>query len=65
MRIIGLEVIRSCQTKCSGAVGDWGTNDSWERISGRARIAFAWLVKVAVDAAIYFSSEPLLDGLAK
>jgi hypothetical protein len=23
------------------------------------------LVKVAVDAAIYFSSEPLLDGLAK
>jgi hypothetical protein len=37
-------------------VGDWGTDDSLERIPDRARIAFAWLVTVAVGTAIYFSS---------
>jgi hypothetical protein len=34
--------------------GGWGTDDSWERIPDRARIAFAWLVTVAAGTAIYF-----------
>jgi hypothetical protein len=57
--------MRSRQTKSGRAAGGWGTDDSWERIPDQGRIAFAWLVTVAVGTANLLFLARLLDGLAK